>query len=97
MLDADGVAFENLGDIDRQTIAGSISTGTHGTGESFQNVSAQVATLELVTPDGSLVTLDESEPDLLRAARVSIGALGIVYSVDGAHGPGVHDQPRRFA
>jgi len=80
MLDADGVAFENLGDIDRQTIAGSIATGTHGTGEMFQNVSAQVAGLELVAPDGSLVTIDESEPDLLRAARVSLGALGIVYS-----------------
>ncbi len=81
MLDGDGVAFENLGDIDRQTVAGSISTGTHGTGERFQNVSAQVAALELIAPDGSLVTIDESEPDLLRAARVSIGALGIVYSV----------------
>ncbi len=81
MLDADGVAFENLGDIDRQTVAGSISTGTHGTGERFQNVSAQVAALELVAPDGSLITVDESEPDLLRAARVAVGALGIIYSV----------------
>ena len=81
LLDANGVAFENLGDIDRQTIAGSISTGTHGTGERFQNVSAQVAALELIAPDGSLVTVDESEPELLRAARVAVGALGIVYSV----------------
>jgi L-gulonolactone oxidase len=81
MLDAEGVAFENLGDIDRQTVAGSVSTGTHGTGERFQNVSAQVAAFEVIAPDGSLVTIDESEPDLLQAARVSIGALGIVYSV----------------
>ncbi|MDQ3728330.1 MAG: FAD-binding protein [Actinomycetota bacterium] len=81
MLDADGVAFENLGDIDRQTVAGSISTGTHGTGERFQNVSAQVAALELIAPDGSLVTVDDSEPNLLRAARVAFGSLGIVYSV----------------
>jgi len=81
MLDADGVAFENLGDIDRQTVAGSISTGTHGTGERFQNVSAQVEALEVVAPDGSLVTIDDSEPDLLRAARVAVGALGVVYSV----------------
>ena len=76
-----GVAFENLGDIDRQTVAGSISTGTHGTGERFQNVSAQIAALELVTAGGELVTIDESEPDLLRAARVGLGALGIIYSV----------------
>jgi FAD-linked oxidoreductase len=81
MLDADGVAFENLGDIDRQTVAGSIATGTHGTGERFQNVSAQIAALELIAPDGSLVTIDDSEPDLLRAARIAVGALGIVYSV----------------
>ena len=76
-----GVAFENLGDIDRQTVAGSVSTGTHGTGERFQNVSAQIAALELVTAGGELVTIDESEPDLLRAARVGLGALGIIYSV----------------
>jgi L-gulonolactone oxidase len=81
MLDERGVAFENLGDIDRQTVAGSISTGTHGTGERFQNVSAQIAALELVSADGSLVTADGSDPDLLRAARVSLGALGVIYSV----------------
>ena len=81
MLDADGVAFENLGDIDRQTVAGSVATGTHGTGERFQNVSAQVAAFEVIAPDGSLVTIDDSDPDLLRAARVAIGSLGIVYSV----------------
>jgi L-gulono-1,4-lactone dehydrogenase len=81
MLDADGVAFENLGDIDRQTVAGSISTGTHGTGERFQNVSAQVEAMEVIAPDGSLVTIDDSEPDLLRAARVAVGALGVIYSV----------------
>jgi L-gulono-1,4-lactone dehydrogenase len=81
MLDERGVAFENLGDIDRQTVAGSISTGTHGTGERFQNLSAQIAALELVTADGTVVTVDESEPDLLHAARVAIGALGIIYSV----------------
>jgi len=81
MLDAHGVAFENLGDIDRQTVAGSIATGTHGTGERFQNVSAQIAALEIVTADGSLATVDESDPGLLRAARIAIGALGVVYSV----------------
>jgi len=81
MLDERGVAFENLGDIDRQTVAGSMATGTHGTGERFQNVSAQIAALELVTADGSVVAVDESDPDLLRAARIAIGTLGIVYSV----------------
>ena len=81
LLDEHGVAFENLGDIDRQSVAGSISTGTHGTGERFVNVSAQIAALELVTGDGSVMTIDESRPDLLRAARVGLGALGVIYSV----------------
>jgi L-gulonolactone oxidase len=76
-----GLAMENLGDIDRQTVAGAISTGTHGTGAGLRNLSAQVAALELVTADGEVHELDESEPDLLRAARVSIGALGAITAV----------------
>jgi FAD-linked oxidoreductase len=80
-LDRHGVAFANLGDIDRQTIAGSISTGTHGTGERFQNVSAQIESVELVLADGSLVVADESDADLLRVARVGLGALGVIYAV----------------
>ncbi len=81
MLDQHGVAFENLGDIDRQTVAGSISTATHGTGERFRNISAQIAALELVTADGSLVEVSASDPELLRAARVGLGSLGVIYSV----------------
>ncbi len=81
MLDEHGVAFENLGDIDRQTVAGSISTATHGTGEGFRNISAQIAALELVTADGSLLEVSGADPGLLRAARVGLGALGVIYSV----------------
>jgi L-gulonolactone oxidase len=77
-----GLAMENLGDIDRQTIAGAISTGTHGTGAKLRNISSQVVAMELVLADGSLRELTaESDPDLLRAARVSIGALGAICSV----------------
>ena len=49
-----GLAMENLGDIDRQTIAGAISTGTHGTGAKLRNISAQVEGIELVLADGSV-------------------------------------------
>ncbi len=49
-----GLAMENLGDIDRQTIAGAISTGTHGTGAKLRNISAQVEAIELVTADGGV-------------------------------------------
>src|SRR6185295_110259 len=54
-LAAEGLALENLGDIDVQTVSGAISTATHGTGERFRNISSQVEAVELVTADGSLV------------------------------------------
>jgi len=76
-----GLAMENLGDIDRQTIAGAISTGTHGTGAKLRNISAQVEAVEIVAADGSVRELDGSEPDLLRAARVGVGALGALSAV----------------
>jgi len=77
-----GLALENLGDIDAQTIAGAISTGTHGTGARLRNVSAQVEAIELVTGDGEVRELTAAgEPELLRAARVGIGALGAIVSV----------------
>jgi L-gulonolactone oxidase len=77
-----GLAMENLGDIDRQTVAGAISTGTHGTGAKLRNISSQVVAMELVLADGSVRELSaEGDPELLRAARVSIGALGAIYSV----------------
>ncbi len=77
-----GLAMENLGDIDRQTIAGAISTGTHGTGAKLRNISSQVVAMELVLADGSVRELTaEGDADLLRAARVSIGALGAISAV----------------
>jgi L-gulono-1,4-lactone dehydrogenase len=77
-----GLAMENLGDIDGQTIAGAISTGTHGTGARLRNISAQVEGLELVLADGSVRRLSAAtHPELLRAARVGIGALGAIAAV----------------
>src|SRR6476659_6431008 len=75
-----GLAMENLGDIDRQTIAGAISTGSHGTGARLRNISSQVAAIELVVADGSVRELD-ADGDLLRAARVGAGALGAISAV----------------
>ena len=74
-----GRAMENLGDIDRQTLAGAISTATHGTGANLRNISAQVEAVELVTADGQLRSIDSG--DELLAARVGLGALGALYSV----------------
>jgi L-gulono-1,4-lactone dehydrogenase len=81
-LDVLGLAMANLGDIDAQTISGAISTGTHGTGARLGGLAAQVAGLELVLADGSVVTCSaEERPDLFAAARVSIGALGVISTV----------------
>jgi L-gulono-1,4-lactone dehydrogenase len=76
-----GRALENLGDIDRQTLAGAISTATHGTGAKLRNISAQVEAVELVTADGELRSIGADSPDELLAARVGLGALGAIYSV----------------
>lgn len=82
MLAGAGLAMTNLGDIESQTISGAISTGTHGTGRSFGGISTQVTGLEIVLADGSVVTCSPSERrDLWEAARVGLGALGIITSV----------------
>ncbi|HEX3432573.1 MAG TPA: D-arabinono-1,4-lactone oxidase [Solirubrobacteraceae bacterium] len=81
-LDAHGLAMENLGDIDVQTIAGAISTATHGTGARLRNISAQVVELTLLLADGStLVCSAEHEAEVFRAARVGLGALGVIVEV----------------
>ncbi|TDV50854.1 D-arabinono-1,4-lactone oxidase [Actinophytocola oryzae] len=81
-LDRMGRAMTNLGDIDAQTIAGAISTGTHGTGARFGGISTQVAALELVLADGSVVTCSpEERPSLFAAGRVGLGAFGVISTV----------------
>ena len=80
-----GLALHNMGDIDRQTVAGAIATGTHGTGGRWASLSAQVAALEVVTADGSVVQArpggTDEEVALFEAGRVGLGALGIVTAV----------------
>ncbi|MDO9354171.1 MAG: D-arabinono-1,4-lactone oxidase [Solirubrobacteraceae bacterium] len=78
-LHTHGLALENQGDIDQQTVAGALATGTHGTGREFRNLSAAVVGCRIALADGTVRDLTaESTPDLLRAARVSIGALGVI-------------------
>jgi FAD-linked oxidoreductase len=74
-----GLALENQGDVDRQTIAGAISTGTHGTGGRFGNISSRVVGVRVVTAAGEVV--DVREGDDLLAARVGLGALGVICAV----------------
>lgn len=82
LLARHGLALENLGDIDRQTVAGAISTGTHGTGGNFAGLASQVTALTMVTADGTLLRVSDSEnADLLPAVRLGLGALGIIVDV----------------
>ncbi len=77
-----GLAQENLGDIDVQSIAGAISTGTHGTGIRFGSLSTQVVGLTLVTAAGELLECSaERNLDIFKAAQVSMGALGVIARV----------------
>jgi L-gulono-1,4-lactone dehydrogenase len=81
-LDAHGLAMANLGDIDVQTIAGAISTGTHGTGHGLGGLATQVMGLELVDAEGKLVQCSaEESPKTFAAARIGLGALGVVTAV----------------
>ncbi len=81
-LAAIGLALPNLGDIDRQSIAGATSTATHGTGAGFGNLSTNIVGIEMVTGAGEVVRADErADPELLRVARVGLGALGVVTEV----------------
>lgn len=82
------LAFTNLGDIEAQTLAGALATGTHGTGARFGGLATQVVAMELVLADGSVVRCDAgTSPELFAAARVGLGALGIVTEVTVAAEP----------
>jgi L-gulonolactone oxidase len=82
LLEQAGLAMTNLGDIDRQTVAGAISTGTHGTGARYGGLATQVVALELVIADGSVLSCSDVEnPEVFRSARVGLGALGVVTTV----------------
>ena len=81
-LDRLGYAQENLGDINVQSIAGAISTGTHGTGLSFGNIPTQVEALTFVTAKGELLTVSEEEnADYFKASLISLGTFGIIVKV----------------
>ncbi|MGB0838552.1 MAG: D-arabinono-1,4-lactone oxidase, partial [Chitinophagales bacterium] len=82
LLFEQGMGMENLGDIDVQSIAGTISTGTHGTGSRLGTISTQVIGLKWVNGKGEIVTCSTTEqPELLKAAQVSLGMMGVFTEV----------------
>lgn len=82
LLYENGLAMENLGDIDVQAIAGAASTGTHGTGVNFKSIANQISKLRMVKASGEIVECgQQNNPELFDAARVSLGALGIITQI----------------
>lgn len=82
-LHALGLAMPNLGDFDGQTVSGAIATGTHGTGGRLTGLAGFVRGLELVLADGSVVWYDDLQhPELVPAAAISLGALGVVTELE---------------
>jgi L-gulonolactone oxidase len=82
-LAAAGLAMPNLGDIDRQSIAGATATATHGTGLTLGNLATTIVGMELVSGTGDVIRLDgTTDAELLRVARVGLGALGVVTEVE---------------
>jgi FAD/FMN-containing dehydrogenase len=76
-----GLALENQGDVDVQALAGAVSTGTHGTGRALGSISTQVAALRLITAEGKTLDIAADDEALLAAARVSLGALGVLVAI----------------
>ncbi|HEU5087626.1 MAG TPA: D-arabinono-1,4-lactone oxidase [Roseiflexaceae bacterium] len=79
MLRAHDLGLANQGDIDRQALAGAVSTGTHGTGLAYGSFSTTVREARLVLASGEIVTCSEAhEPELFKAAQLGLGALGML-------------------
>ncbi|AWI31423.1 D-arabinono-1,4-lactone oxidase [Streptomyces tirandamycinicus] len=84
-LAREDLSLANMGDIMAQTVAGATSTGTHGTGRDSASIAAQIRGLELITADGSVLTVSEKgtdqEREIFAAARVGLGALGVISAI----------------
>ena len=82
LLHEHGLAFENLGDIDVQSISGAVSTGTHGTGRAYGGLATQLRAVTLATADGRLLRISPTEnAELWPAARLGLGALGVLVDL----------------
>ncbi|MGL3807829.1 D-arabinono-1,4-lactone oxidase [Paeniglutamicibacter sp. R2-26] len=82
LLEPYGLALANMGDIDHQSLAGAINTSTHGTGLAFTGFSGAVTALRIMLPNGEARECSPtSNPGLFQAARVGLGALGVLTEI----------------
>ncbi|MFZ7089015.1 FAD-binding protein [Curtobacterium sp. RRHDQ10] len=80
-LDESGWALGNLASLPHISVAGAVQTGTHGSGVRNPSLAASVVGVELVRASGDVEVVDGSDPDLLDAHRVGLGALGVVTAL----------------
>jgi len=82
LLDQHGLALANLGDITYQTVAGAVSTGTHGTGRHLTGLAGQITGMRIINGLGQITDTDETQnAEILRLGRVGLGALGAITQV----------------
>ena len=82
LLDQHGLALANLGDITYQTVAGAVSTGTHGTGRHLTGLAGQITGMRIINGLGQIIDVDETQnSEILRLGRVGLGALGAITQV----------------
>jgi FAD-linked oxidoreductase len=76
-----GLSLTNQGDIDTQAVAGAFTTGTHGTGSTLGCLASQIVGMRMVQANGEVLIVDETHPDLLQAAQISVGTLGVISAI----------------
>ncbi len=80
-LDDHGLALKNMGDVDAQTVAGALATGTHGTGIDLGIMPTQIASVRLIRADGECQTIEPADGEQFRAIQLSLGTLGIISEI----------------
>ena len=81
-LESHKLSMPNLGDVTYQTLAGAVSTSTHGTGLQRTGLAAQIRAFKLVTASGEVLTCDPvHNAEIFHCGRVSLGALGVITEV----------------
>lgn len=92
-----GQEMPNLPDINKQSLAGAMSTATHGTGRAFSALHGGVRSLQLVTARGEVIECSaERRSEIFQAARVGLGAFGIVTQVELSNRPLVRVKKRTY-
>jgi FAD-linked oxidoreductase len=92
---AEGLALANQGDVNPQSLAGAMATGTHGTGRDLGNLATFARGFRLVGADGEPRWCDATtEPELFQAQRLSLGLFGIATEIDCAVVPAYHLEER---